>query len=452
MSSVNTEKKITTNHYQDNLDHTLFAWSKQKGINPIDCVHAEGLYIIDRDGKKYMDFSSQLMNVNLGHNHPYINNAIKEQLDKVAYVFPGISTDPRGALGKKIAQIAPKHLNKTFFTSGGSDSNENAIILARLYTGKQKIISKYRSYHGSTYGSLAATGDPRKLGIDANQMPGVVHIEDPYCYRCPWNQSASNCNYECVSHLERIIQFEGPETIAAILLEGESGTSGCIKYPEHYWKKVEEIAKKNNILTISDEVMSGFGRCGEWFAFQRFNVEPDIVVMAKGISSGYMPLGGVLVSDKIADFFNDKPLPIGLTYSGHALACSAGSACMDVYENENILENVKHLGLYLEHKLKIMKNNYSIIGDCRNTGLLGVIELVKDKKSKEPLIPWNAKGDDLKLTTSIIVKLREKGLLTFVRWNWIFIAPPLNITEPDLNEGLTIIESVIQEIEVEIKN
>jgi len=430
---------------ENNLEYTLFSWVKQSGLNPIPVKKAEGVYIYDMNGKQYIDFSSQLMNVNLGHGHPKVIKAIKEQLDNVAYVFPGMATKARGDLGKKLAEISPGNLKKTFFTNGGSDAIENAIKIARTVSGRQKILTKYRSYHGATYGAISAGGDPRKHPVDQNKMPGIIHVEDPYCYRCPWGQKGTNCSsYLCVDHVERIIEFEGPESIAAILMEGESGSSGCIQYPPEYWQKIKAIADKHGILIIADEVMSGMGRCGEWFGIENHNIEPDIIVTAKGLSSGYIPLGAVIVSEPIAKHFDETPLPAGLTYSAHALACAAGLACIEAYEEENILEEVKQKEAYLLKELERLAEKHPSIGDIRLTGLLGCLELVKNKESKEPMAPWNAKPHQMKIMNMVASRLKELGMHTFVRWNWIFIAPPLTITKAEIMEGLIIISKSLE--------
>ncbi len=443
MVDTTTLKKEINTTLDDNKDYTLFSWAAQGSVNPIDAVRAEGVYVYDRDGKRYLDFSSQLMNVNIGHNNTAVNNAIKEQLDTLAFVFPGIASEPRGELGKLLHDIAPDNMQKTFFTNGGADAIENAIKMARLFTGKQKIITRYRSYHGATYGAISAGGDPRKLPVDRDQSPGIVRVEDPYCYRCPWGQEKHSCNKYCLDHVERIIQFEGPENIAAILMEGESGSSGCIKYPPGYWKGIEKLAKKYSLLIIVDEVMSGFGRCGDWFAINNAGVKPDMIVMAKGINSGYIPLGGVMVSKEISDYFDTHVLPLGLTYSGHAVACASAVATINEMKNNQWQYRAKELEAYLESKVEILKLKHPSIGDFRCTGLLGCIELVKDRKSKEPLVPWNAKPHEMGVVPKIAASLRNNGLITFVRWNWIFIAPPLIITEEQLDEGLQIISNAL---------
>ena len=429
---------------EENKDYTLFSWAAQEGLNPIAVEKVDGIYVYDKDGTKYIDFSSQLMNVNIGHNHPKIKEAIKAQLDDVSYVFPGMATEARGALGKKLAEISPGKLTKSFFTTGGADAIENAIKIARLFTGKQKIITRYRSYHGSTYGAISAGGDPRKHPVSKDSMPGIVHVEDPYCYRCPWGEEKNTCKKLCLDHVERVIQFEGPDNIAAILMEGESGSSGCIKYPAGYWKGIKALADKYGLLTISDEVMSGFGRCGDWFAIQNHGVTPDIIVSAKGLSSGYIPLGAVTVSEEISNFFNKRPLPIGLTYSAHALACAAGLACISVYEDENLLEKTKENSQFLEKELELLKKKHLSIGDIRLTGLLGCLELVKNRETKEPMAPWNAKADEMAIMNKVAGKIKSLGMHTFVRWNYIFIAPPLTITKEELTEGLAIISQALE--------
>jgi taurine--2-oxoglutarate transaminase len=429
---------------KNNLDYTFFSWSKQAGLNPIPVKTAKGVYFYDYDGKKYIDFSSQLMNANVGHGHPKVIEAIKNQAGELPFITCSMATNVRGELGKKLAQITPGSLKKTLFTLGGADAIENAMKMARLYTGRHKIITHYRSYHGATYGAVSAGGDPRKFPFDSQGVPNIVHVENPYFYRCPWkSKTLEECGENAAENLERIIQFENPSSIAAILFEGESGTSGCIKYPPFYWKKVKEIADKYGILLIDDEVMSGFGRTGKWFGIDHHGVTPDIMCVAKGLTSGYVPLGAVIVKEEIAAFFNDVPLPLGLTYSAHALGCAAALACIEVYEEENLIENASLMGKYLEERMNKLAEIHPSIGDFRTTGLLGVIELVKDRETREPLTPWNAAAKDMEPTNRMAAKLRELGLFTFVRWNWIFVAPPLISTKSEIDEGLAIIEQAI---------
>jgi len=429
---------------KQNLDYTLFSWAKQGGLNPISASHAKGSYVYDRDGKKYLDFSSQLMNVNIGHGNQRITDAVVKQMQEVSYVYPGMATDVRGQLGKKIAEITPGNLTKTFFTLGGAEAIENAIKLARIYTGRFKIITQYRAYHGATYGAASAGGDPRKFPIDSQSMPNIVHVENPYAYRCPWNSSSiEECGERAIAHLERVIKFENPESVAAILLEGESGSSGCIKYPPLYLKKVRDLCDTYGIMLIDDETMSGFGRTGKMFGIDHHNVTPDIMVMAKGITSGYLPLGGVVVTDKIAEYFNNNPMVIGLTYSAHPVLCAAALANIKIIEEGNLVEKAAEMGTYIEAEVEKLKARHPSIGDFRNTGLLGCLELVKNRETKEPTTPWNAKPNQMEATNRMAAKIRELGMFTFVRWNFIFIAPPLNVSKAEVDEGLKIISEAI---------
>ncbi|RYG50695.1 MAG: aminotransferase class III-fold pyridoxal phosphate-dependent enzyme, partial [Chitinophagaceae bacterium] len=408
---------------KNSLDYTLFSWSKQKGIAPIAVKSAEGVYLYDYDGKRYIDFSSGLMNVNIGHGNQRITAAVMKQMQEVAYVTPSCVTKVRGELGKKLAEICPGDLNKAFFTLCGATSIENAIKLARLYTGRHKIISRYQSYHGSSNGAMTASGDPRKLSVDSQQAPNFVHIDVPVAYH--WNYGEENLLKESVSSLERVIAFEGPGNVAAILLEGESGSSGCLKYPVGYLKAVREICDRNGILLIMDEVMSGFGRTGKWFGFENHGIIPDMIAMAKGLTCGYLPLGCLMVSDKIASKYDDSMLPLGLTYSAHPVSMAAALETLHIYEDEGLIENAVRMGRYMDRRIEEMKSAHPSIGDWRNTGLLGCIELVKDRETKEPMAPFNAGPQDMKVMNAVAAKIKELGMYTFVRWNYVFIAPPL---------------------------
>ena len=428
----------------DNQQYTLFSWSKQTGNNPIAVDYAEGVYLYDVDGKRYLDFSSGLMNVNIGHGNQRVTDAVVRQMQQVSYVTPSCVTKARGDLGKKLAEITPGNLQKTLFTVCGATAIENAIKLARLYTGRHKIIARYRAFHGASYGAMTAGGDPRKLAADSQQIPNIVHVEDPYCYRCPWSQEINTCKRECVSHIERVIEFEGPENVAAVLMEGESGSSGCIKYPPDYWHKLRALCDKHGILLIADEVMSGFGRTGKWFGVDHFGVVPDMIATAKGITAGYLPLGALIVTDKIADHFNDKPLMLGLTYSAHPVACAAGLEVLNIYEDEGLIENARLMGEYVDKQVARLAEKHPSIGDFRNTGLLGCIEVVKNRQTKEPMAPFNAKPHEMAVMNQVAAKIKELGMYTFVRWNYIFIAPPLCVTEEQIDEGLAIISEALK--------
>ena len=429
---------------QNNADYTLFSWSKQAGLNPIAIKSGKGVYLYDYDGKRYIDFSSGLMNVNIGHGNQRVTKAVAKQMQEVSYVTPSCVTKVRGDLGKKLASVTPEGLNKTLFTVCGATAIENAMKLARLYTGRHKIIAKYRAFHGASYGAMTAGGDPRKIPSDSQQAPNVIHVEDPYCYRCPFGQAGpDSCQRECVQHVERIIQFEGPETVAAILMEGESGTSGCIKYPADYLPRIREICDKYDILLIADEVMSGFGRTGKWFGVDNFGVVPDMIATAKGITAGYIPLGALIVSDKIAEHYNDRPLMLGLTYSAHPVSCAAGLETLKIYEDENLIENAEKMGKYVDKQVAQLMKKHPCIGDWRNTGLLGCLEIIKNRKTKEPMAPFNAKPNEMAVMNKVAAKIRELGMYTFVRLNYVFIAPPLSITKKQIDEGLAIISEAL---------
>ena len=418
---------------EKNKEYTFFSWSVQSAVNPIPMVKAQGIYFWDADGKRYLDFSSQLMNMNVGHQHPKVVRAIQEQAGTLSYAHPGVATEPRGLLGEKIAQISPGNLKKSFFCLGGAEANENAIKIARFYTGRHKIMARYRSYHGATHGAIALTGDYRRLPVEP-AMPGVVHFLDPYCYRCPFGWTKDSCHRECISHVEEIIQYEGPDQIAAIFMEGVTGSNGLIVPPDDYWPRVREICTKYGILLVSDEVMSGWGRTGKWFAVDHWNVVPDMITTAKGITSGYVPLGAVIVSEPIADFFDDRMLYCGLTYSGHPLACAAGIATIEAYEEDALLENATQVGKYLGARLEAIKNAHASVGDVRYIGLFSALEIVNNKLTKFPIDPL----------VETAKYLRVNGLFTFNFHNILFVVPPLCITTEQLDEGLQIIENALE--------
>jgi taurine--2-oxoglutarate transaminase len=427
----------TGNIIRDNLDYTLFSWSKQKGLAPIAVQYGEGVYLYDYDGKRYLDFSSGLMNVNIGHGNKRIGEAVSKQMQEVSYVTPGCVTKVRGELGKKLASLFPGDLNKSFFTVCGASAIENSIKLARLYSGRHKIISRYQSYHGSAYGVMSAGGDPRKLPADAQQAPNFVHVDIPYPYRSQHDNA--NLLEESIAQLERIVAYEGPGNIAAILLEGESGSSGCLQYPDGYLAGVREICNKHGILLIIDEVMSGFGRTGKWFGFQHHNIIPDMVTMAKGITSGYLPFGCLMVSDKIASHFDDNFLALGLTYSAHPVCCAAALETIKIYEEENMIENAAAMGKYLSDRAEAMKKQHPSIGDFRTRGLLGCFELVKNRTTKEPMAPFNASASEMTIMNKVAARIKELGMYTFVRWSYVFVAPPLCVTKEQIDEGLAIL-------------
>ena len=434
-------KTETDEIVRNSQEYTLFSWSKQKGTNPLAVKYGEGVYLYDYDGKRYLDFSSGLMNVNIGHGDQRVTEAVMKQMQEISYVTPSCVTKARGDLGKKLAEICPGDLNKAFFTLCGATSIENSIKLARLYTGRHKILTRYQSYHGSSNGAMTASGDPRKLPVDSQQAPNFVHFDLPYLYR--WEYGEENLLKESVAQMERLIAYEGPNNIAAILLEGESGSSGCLQYPKGYLKEVRKLCDIHGILIIMDEVMSGFGRTGKWFGFENHGIVPDMIAMAKGLTCGYLPFGCLMVTDKIVAKYDDTVLPLGLTYSAHPVCCAAALEVLKIYEEDKLIDNAIAMGQYLDVKVEAMKAKHPSIGNWRNTGLLGCIELVKNRKTKEPMAPFNAKPSEMTIMNKVAAKIRELGMYTFVRWNYIFIAPPLCVTQEQIDEGLDVISQAI---------
>lgn len=443
------EEFITTEEsaalVNESKKYTFFPWSKQAGVNPELIEKAEGVYFYTATGKRFLDFASQLVNMNIGHGNQRVTKAVVKQMEKLAFVCPAMfTTKIRGEVGRKIAEVAPGNLTKTFFTLGGAEAIENSMKIARWFTGKQKILTQYRSYHGATHGAMSAGGDPRKHPMYQNLMPNVVHFEGPYPYRSPWGAKIDEeCTQMALQHLERVIQYEGPQTIAAIILEGESGTSGCTNIPAGYWKGVKALSEKYNFLTIDDEVMSGFGRAGKWFGIENHGVVPDLMVFAKGITAGYLPLGGVVASDKVAAHFDNNPLPAGLTHYGHPVCLAAASEVLNIYKDDKIIENAYEMGKYTEARVAELGKKHPSIGIFRNRGLLGCIELVKNRENKDPMAPWNATAAEMEIMNKVSVKIRESGVYAMVRWNWIFVTPPLIVTKEQIDEGLAAISKGI---------
>jgi taurine--2-oxoglutarate transaminase len=435
-----TSKEIV----QENRDYTMFSWAVQGTANPIHMTRGEGVWFWDGDGNQWLDFSSQLINLNIGHQHPKMLTAIKKQVDELCFAGPGFATEPRGVLGRRLAESTG--LAKAFFTLGGAEANENAIKMARLFTGRDKIITRYRSYHGATMGVMTASGDPRRWPVEPG-VPGVVRVFDPYCYRCPFGKTPDSCRRECVSHIEEIIQMEGPQSIAAILVEGITGSNGLLVPPDDYYPKLRALCDKYSILLIDDEVMSGFGRTGKWLATQHYGIKPDMVTCAKGLTSGYMPLGSVVVSQPIADYFETHMLWGGLTYSGHPVSCAAAVANLTIYEEERVFENVEEQGLYLAGRLEDMKQRFACVGDVRYKGLFSILELVRDKETKEPLAPFNGTSPEM---GKLAAYLKSKHLYAFTRFNMLWVCPPLIISREELRGGLDIIEGGLRLVDVEL--
>ncbi len=430
---------------QQNKEFTLASWTMQSAWNPLSMTRAEGVYFWDADGKRYIDWSSQLINVNVGHGHPHVVKAIQEQATKVTYAYPGIATEPRAKLGELLREVTPPGLVKSFFTCSGAEAVENAMKIARLYTGRQKILTRYRAYHGGTFGAMTAGGDPRRLANEPG-VPWIVRMLDPYPYRNPLyrGHSVEEGEQILVDLIEDTVLFEGPENIAAIMLEGYSGSSGIMQGGETYWRGVQAICDKYDILLIIDEVMSGFGRTGEWFGIDHYPyVKPDIMTIAKGLTSGYLPLGAAIVSEEIANHFEDHVLWGGLTYSNHTLSCAAGIANIEVYRNEDLIENAREMGKVLRAGLTDLAERHPSIGEIRGVGLHQVIELVKNRETREPMSGWNQPLSEP--MRKLAGKLRELGMSTFVKWDWVFCTPPLIINEEQLNEGLGILDEALTE-------
>jgi taurine--2-oxoglutarate transaminase len=432
-----------------NKAHTLTSWTAQQDWNPISIVRGEGVYFWDADDRRYLDWSSQLFNLNLGHGHPRVLAALSQNLSKLQYAMPGLASEARARLGALLAEVTPKGLNKAFFTTGGADANENAIKMARLFTGRQKVLSRYRAYHGATFGAMSAGGDPRRLPNEPG-VPWIVRMPDPYSYRSPLykGRSREEGDQALVDSIEEIIHLEGPDTIAAILLEGYSGTSGIIQGGEVYWQGIQKLKEKYGLLLIVDEVLSGFGRTGRWFGIDHYPwVQPDLMTMAKGLTSGYLPLGAVMMADEIAAHFESHAFHGGLTYSSHPLSCLAGEAVVQVYRDEKLVENAEALGRVLRAGLVDLAEKYEVIGEVRGAGLHYVLELVRDRNTREPLGDFNRPlTEPMRRAAS---GLRREGLSTFVKWNWIFSAPPLIVNQAQINEGLAILEQALQEIELD---
>jgi taurine--2-oxoglutarate transaminase len=412
--------------------HSLYEWSAQAHVEPIPVARAKGIYFWTPEGKRFIDFNSQLMCVNIGHGDPRVIKAIQDQAATLAYANPFMATEPRARLGEKLAKICPGDLDVFFFTNGGAEANENAIRIARLTTGRHKILARYRSYHGGTGAALTATGDPRRWAMEPG-MPGIVHV--PHPYKGPQRGTLSGA--EALAEIEEVIMLEGPNTIAAFLMETVTGTNGIHVPPDGYLEGVRALCDKHGILLICDEVMSGFGRTGEWFAFNHWNVIPDIVVMAKGLTSAYVALGAVGIRRKIAEHFTDKVFYGGLTYNSHPLGCAAALATLEVYEADNLIERAKKMGVVMKQMHDDLKKKHPSVGACRSIGLFGIVELVKNRKTMEPMAPFNGTSPEMQALAKFF---REEGLYTFVRWNGFFTNPPLTITEQELAEAFAIID------------
>ena len=420
--------------------YTLFDWAVQSKISPIPVASAKGVYFYDPDGKRYLDFNSQLMSVNIGHGDPRVVEAVARQIETLSYVNSAVmTTEVRALLGHKLAQLFPGDIEKSFFTLGGAEANENAIRIAKAVTGRHKILARYRSYHGATAGAITLTGDPRRWANEPG-IPGVVHVLDFYHGTTRPMDSAA----EALRALEETIELEGPKTIAAFIIEPVTGTNGILVPPDGYLEGVRELCDRYGILMIADEVMAGFGRCGEWFAVDHWGVRPDLITFAKGVNSGYVPLGGVVLSAEVAATFEDRAYPGGLTYSGHPLACASAVASITIMREEGIVEHARDLGTdVIGPALAKLAENHPSVGEVRGLGVFWALELVRDRETREPLVPFNAGGAAAAPMTEFMAACKERGLWPFVHFNRTHVVPPCTTTAEEVAEGIGILDEAL---------
>jgi taurine--2-oxoglutarate transaminase len=428
------------------LEHGFWSWSAQGRVKPIPVTKAQGVYFWDADGKRYLDFNSMLMCVNIGHGDRRVIQAIIDQANEVPFIAPSMAGRARADLGRLLAQVTPGDLNRFFFTLGGADANENAVKLARAFTGRTKILTYYRSFHGATMGAMALTGDPRRWAWEPAVMPGVVHFTGPYRYRSPFHPagvtgSEAEFSQDYLNHLEDIITYEGPETIAAVLVEPVVGTNGILIPPAGYLEGVRQLCDRHGILLIADEVMSGFGRTGQWFAVNNWGVVPDMVTMAKGITSAYAPLGAVAMRPQIAEFFNDRVYQGGLTYSSHPISLAAAAANIRVIQEDGLVERARRMGAVLARNLADMGEAHPSVGEVRSIGLFGALELVRDRTTRKPMAEFNSSSPEM---IALRAKLLDLGVYVFIHWNVVLVVPPLIITEEQLAEGFSALDEALK--------
>ncbi len=429
---------------RDDRAHVFHSWSAQGLINPMPIAAASGSHFWDFEGKRYLDFSSQLVNVNIGYQHPRLVAAIQEAAARQCTIAPSFADESRSEAARLIAELAPDGLDKVFFTNGGAEATENAMRMARLHTGRHKVLATYRSYHGATAGSITATGDPRRWANEPG-VPGIVHFWGPYPYRSAFHATTEQEECErALQHLRDTIMVEGPSTIAAIILETVVGTNGILVPPDGYLAGVREICDEHGIVWIADEVMAGFGRCGEWFAVDRWGVTPDLICFAKGVNSGYVPLGGVVISQAIAATFEERVFPGGLTYSGHPLACASAFASIGIFKDEGILENVRKVSdTVIAPRLAEIAERHPSVGEARGLGFFWALELVRDPETREPLVPYNASGAAAAPMNEFMAACKAAGLWPFVHFNRTHVVPPCTTTAEEMNEGLDILDAAL---------
>ena len=439
MATIETNAADGQRIVAEDRDYLIHSWSVQSAISPLAVAGAEGRHFWDYDGNRYLDFASQLVNVSIGHQHPKVVAAIKEQADRLCTIGPPMAVDVRSELARLMAEVTPGDLRYSFFTNGGAEANENAIKLARWVTGRQKVVARYRSYHGATAGAITLTGDPRRWPAEPG-IPGVVRMFDPYTYRCPAGHPDPCPVCTGGPHLEEILQYEGAETVAAVILETVTGTNGIIVPPDGYLQSIREVCDRHGIVLICDEVMAGFGRTGRWFACEHWDVVPDIITTAKGINSGYVPLGAMTVRPWIYERIKDGFFAGGLTYSGHPLACASAVASIEAFREEGIVENAATHGSYLSEALPALAERHPSIGEVRGLGLFWGLELVHSRETREPLAPFNGSSEAMARLSKAAL---ERGLYLFVHWNVVVVCPPLTITREELDEGLGVLDEVL---------
>ena len=429
---------------RDDRAHVFHSWSAQGLIDPLPIASAQGSYFTDYAGKRYLDFSSQLVNVNIGYQHPKLVAAIQEQAARLTTISPAFANDARSEAARLIAELAPGDLTKVFFTNGGAEATENALRMARLHTGRHKVMATYRSYHGATAGAIALTGDPRRWPSEPG-MPGIVRYWGPYPYRSAFHaETEQEEGVRALQHLRDLVMVEGPATIAAIILESVVGTNGILVPPPGYLQGVRDLCDEFGIVMIADEVMAGFARCGEWFAVDHWGVAPDLITFAKGVNSGYVPLGGVIISERIAATFDQRPFPGGLTYSGHPLACASAVASINIFKEEGIVEHARDLGEdVIGPGLRELADRHPSIGEVRGLGVFWALELVRDRHTREPLVPFNAGGADAKPMNDFAAACKQGGLWPFIHFNRTHVVPPCTTSVDEVREGLAILDEAL---------
>jgi taurine--2-oxoglutarate transaminase len=436
MTATATGRLTTDEILRLNREYTFFSWSAQSKINPIVIDRAEGVYFWDPDGKRYLDFNSQLMSINIGHGNKRVADAIAEQAHKLAFAAPQFATEVRGRLGQLLSEVTPGDLNRFFFTLGGAEANENALRMARMVTGRQKVMAYHRSYHGATAGAISVTGDPRRWANEPG-VPGVIRVLDPW----RWAKGEPEPVAEHLAYIEEVMQYEGPHTIAAFIMETVTGTNGILIPPDGYLEGIRELCTRHGIVMICDEVMAGFGRTGRWFAVDHWGVVPDLMTMAKGLTSSYLPLGAVAMSPKIADYFNEKVYFGGLTYSSHPISCAAAIAAVNVLRDDDMVGNAARLDPIMKELLAGLQARHLSVGTVRSIGLFGVFELVRSRDTMEPMAPFNGSSPEM---AALDARLRDDGLYTMLHWNQVFTNPPLCITEDQLREGFAVIDRALE--------